>query len=193
MNRPKDFDSARPYDGKGQRRTLTEGGHICRIQGAREETSRAGAQMLVIAFEIAEGSELDGYYRDRHEFLTRYNAEAKWPGVFRSVLTTKDGLTNPYFKGLVSAIEESNPGFAFDFQHPEILKGRMVGFNFGVREYIKGDNTIGSIVEPFYAVSVQTVKAGTLQPPKPKLLDRPEGPAADTSLKEVDNPNDLPF
>lgn len=196
MKKPNDFDKATAYDGNSTRMTLTEGCHICRIQGAREETSRGGSEMLVVAFEIAEGGDLDGYYKDRHEFLTRYNTDAKWPGVFRSVVTRRDGSTNPFFKGLIAAIEESNPGYRFDFDNPATLRGKMVGFNFGLREYVKGDNTIGTIVEPFYAVSVQTVRAGTLQPPKPKLLDehaQPAKPKAEADeFKEVDD-EQLPF
>lgn len=190
---PNDYDNARAFDGKGGP-TITVGGHICRILSAKMETAKtSGAPMLVIAFDIAENSEFDGYYRAKHERAKGFNAEAKWQGVFRTNILNKQGLTNGYFKGLITSIEESNAGYNFKATGGDegTLKGKLVGFNFGEREYQKSDGTIGTVVEPFYAVGVKTVREG-IQPPDKKVLQGVQR-GGSQGFQQVEDDYDLPF
>lgn len=188
---PNDFKDALPYDGSNGP-TLTVGGHCCRIRGAKQETARTGTQMLSVAFDIFEGGEFDGYYGARYDRNVKYNSEAKWPGVFRTPITTKDGETSRYFKGLITAIEKSNAGFAFNGDE-NTLKGKMVGFNFGEEEYLSRDGEIRTSVKPFYAVSVGRVRDG-IEPPAKKLYQpKPGDELKAKGFTEVDNVPDLPF
>ena len=171
INIPSDFNTARAYDGSSVS-ALTVGGHVCKIQGAKVEKARSGADMLVVAFDIAEGGEFDGYYGARHERSKQYRQDAKWPGVFRAPILTKEGKTSGYFKGFITAVEESNPGYKFTGDET-LLRGKMVGFNYGEEEYLNRDNELRVSIKPFYAVSVNHVREGIQPPPMKKLRGVP--------------------
>lgn len=199
---PRDYDTARAYDGNSAP-ALAPGGHICRILGVRmEKTRNTDKDMLVAAFDIAEGSEFDGYYKARHERSSAYNKDAKWPGVFRVTLTNADGSTSGWFKGFIKAVEESNAGYDFKKTNgdEQALKGKLVGFNFGEEEYEFTDRQSGEIrgavsVKPVYAVSIDRVREG-IEPPAKKLLNgtraSAQASARNYGMEEVEDP-DLPF
>jgi hypothetical protein len=195
---PNDYDSARAYDGSAAP-LLTPGGHICRIRGARVEQSRSGNDMLVVAFDIVEEGEFNGYYHRRFERAKSYNAYANWPGVFRASILTADGRTNGYFKGFIEAVEASNAGYSFRQSggNEAMLNGKLVGFNFGEEDYRAQDGSVKTAVKPFYAVSVAKVREGIAPPAKKLLADagsapRPVGqPDANGFQQVVDD--DLPF
>lgn len=202
---PRDYDTARAFDGTGGPQ-LTPGGHICRIQGVRlEKTQKTNKDMLVVAFDISEGSEFDGYYKARFERNSGFRKDAKWPGVFRVTLTNAAGETNGYFKGFIEALEDSNNDYNFKASKgdEQLMKGKYVGFNFGEEEYRRNDTgEIAVSVKPFYAVSVFKVREGLIPPPK-KLLNNgsgsggygnaaPYGQQSAQGFQEVEE-DDLPF
>lgn len=180
INFPSDYDSAQSFDGSGGIR-LTVGGHVCKIINARvEKSSRTGKDMLVIAFDIAEGSEFDGYYKNRFDRAVKYNANATWPGVFRTSILNNENKTNGFFKGLIESIEESNSGFDFRATggNEATLKGKFVGFNFGEEEFVvQNTGEVKTTVKPAYAVSVARVREGVI-PPAIKKLDSNSGSGA---------------
>ena len=206
---PRDYDNARAFDGTGGPQ-LTPGGHICRIQGVRlEKTQKTNKDMLVVAFDIAEGSEFDGHFRKRFERSSSFNSNAKWPGVFRCTLLNATGDTNGFFKGFIEALEASNPGYNFKASKgdEQQMKGKLVGFNFGEEEYepYNSPGEIRTTVKPAYAISVARVREGVI-PPAKKLLDtgstgsasvangtaRPVGQPDAQGFQEVDD-DELPF
>ncbi|MBR2226726.1 MAG: hypothetical protein IJ893_02535 [Bacteroidales bacterium] len=205
---PRDYDTARSFDGTGGP-TLTPGGHICRIQGVRVEKSKTGKDMLVVAFDISEGSEFDGYYKARFERSSGFRKDAKWPGVFRVTLLNANGDTNGYFKGFIDALEDSNTGYNFKASKgdEQQMKGKLVGFNFGEEEYEytdrqTGEIKIGTSCKPAYAISVARVREGVI-PPAKKLLNngnvnasaggmRPVGQPDAQGFQEVED-DELPF
>lgn len=188
---PDDYNTARAYDGSNAL-TLPAGGHICKIISARQDTAKTGTEMLVVAFDIAEGGMYDGYYTRKHERSMSYRTDAKFPGVFRAPVTTKDGKTSGYFKGLITAIEESNPGFRF-VGDEKTLSGKAVAFNFGEEEWRKSDGTVGVSVKPFYAVSVQRAREG-IQPPARKVLNDSQAQMERQGFTPVDAAEEpLPF
>ena len=199
MNIPNDFDNAKPYDGKSNFDALPAGGHICRIIGARAATSRSGNEMIEVAFDIAEGGEYDGKFKDRFDYLRKSNPEAKWPngGMFRTAILNRDGNTSGYFKGLITSVEESNPGYSFRATggNEDTLKGKLVGFNFGEEEYRGNDGQIHTSVKACYAVSIARVRDG-VEPPAKKAYRGAQGASmaaqgfAEVSADEVP---DLPF
>ena len=184
---PRDYDNARAFDGTTGP-TLPPGGHICRIQGVRlEKTQKTNKDMLVVAF--------DGYFRKRFERSSGFNANAKWPGVFRVTLTNANGDTNGYFKGFIEALEASNPNYNFKASKgdEQQMKGKLVGFNFGEEEYERTDYQTGEIkvavsVKPAYAISVARVREGVI-PPAKKLLNNGNGAAAASTTRPVGQPD----
>ena len=192
---PNDYDNARAYDGSGFS-PLPVGGHICKIVGARETKSRNGNDMIEIAFDIAEGGPDDGRFKERFESIRANRPDAKWPngGMFRAGLLTRDGKTNPFFKGIITAIEESNDGYSFKGTGCDVgtMKGKMIGFNFGEEEYMGNDNTIKTSTKAFYAVSIQRVRNG-IEPPPKKLYRHTQGATmASQGFTEVQD-DQLPF
>lgn len=206
---PRDYDTARAFDGTGGPQ-LTPGGHICRIQGVRlEKTQKTNKDMLVVAFDIAEGSEFDGYYKARFERSSGFRRDAKWPGVFRCTLLNANGDTNGFFKGFIEALEASNPNYNFKASKgdEQQMKGKLVGFNFGEEEYEYTDRQTGEIkvgvsCKPQYAASVSRVREGLI-PPARKLLNNGNGASASGTARPVGQPDaqgfqeveddDLPF
>ena len=206
---PRDYDNARSFDGSNGPQ-LTPGGHICRIQGVRlEKTQKTQKDMLVVAFDIAEGGEFDGYYRKRFERSNSFNSNATWPGVFRVTVLNSQGETNGFFKGFIEALEDSNTGYDFRASKgdEQQMKGKYIGFNFGEEEYERTDYQTGEVkkaisVKPAYAVSVARVREGLI-PPARKLLNtgnasgstgnaRPIGQPDAQGFQQVDD-DELPF
>lgn len=191
INLPTDYDSARPYDGNSAP-LLPLGGHVCRIIAARMEKTRNGGDMLVCDFDVIENTDFNNYYKRRYDNAVKYRPSAKWPGVFRTNLLNKEGKCSGYFKGLITALEESNSGFNFKATggNEAALRGLYVGLVFGEREFRTQDTgEIKTVIEPFYAVSVAKVNEGVAIPAK-KVLQ--ENNAAQT-FQEVDPGDDLPF
>lgn len=164
---PKDYATAQAYTGESEK--LPIGGHICKIISARVEQARSGGDMLVLAFDINEGSPADGFYKRAYDRAKGYRADAKWPGVYRSTVTKQDGSTNPMFKGLITAIEKSNPSFVWGWDETA-LKGKFVGFNFGEEEYLNSQNEIRVNVKPRFPATVEDVRSGNMVAPALKKL-----------------------
>lgn len=174
--KPNDWETAQAYTGESEQ--LEPGGHVVRIMGMRQETSKNGKPMLVVGFDIAEGSPSDGFYKRLHEQKKKFDASAKWPGVIRYMLYAKDGVsTNGFFKGFIGAVEESNPGYKWNWDERSIT-GKMVGMVFGEEEYRKQDGNIGTSVKAQQARSVQVIRDGVDVPAKKKLNDEQQGYAA---------------
>ena len=197
---PQDYEQARSFDGSTAPE-LTVGGHICRIRNAYMAKTKSGKDQLVIEFDIAEGGEFDGYYQNRFTNAQKYSSNAKWGGVFRSVLLTNEGKTNGFFKGLIEAIEESNVGYDFRKSGGDerAMIGKLVGFNFGEEEYEGYDGNIRTIVKPSYAVSAARVHEGVIPPAKKLLEKNKQQPQAQQAqgypagYTEVENNDELPF
>ena len=177
INLPSDYNNAKGFDGSSAPK-LTPGGHICRTRTIELTKTRTGKDMLVVNFDINEEGEFNGYYGRIFETRLRYNTvNAKWPGVFRTTIANNEGKTNGFFKGLIEAIEASNPGYSFmgSGNNEVTLQGKLVGFNFGEEEY--ADQNTGEIkvtVKPQYAVSVAKVREGCI-PPAKKPYAPPDG------------------
>lgn len=188
---PNDFDNARAYDGNSFP-VLPLGAHVCRVLRADVVKNRAGADMLVINFDITEGGEFDGYYKKRFEAAKARNANAKWPGVFRANLLTREGATSGYFKGFITALEESNPGYNFRASNgnENAMNKLYVGLVFGEEEFRTSDtHEIKTTVKPFYAVSVPKAREGVAIPARKTLPQV----AASAGFSPVESDPDLPF
>lgn len=183
MKLPNDYDNAPAKYGNSAVK-LTPGGHICRIHSATVETSRTGNDMLVVAYDIYEGSEFDGFFRRKFDGSVQYRSNAKWPGVFRVNLLNSRGLTNGFFKGFIESVEKSNSGFNFRATGADESKlaGKLVGFNFGEEEFMGRDGTPQTVVKPRYAVSVDHVRQGIEPPPIRR----------DSSIPTTPPPNNFP-
>ena len=191
---PNNYDNARAYDGTALP-PLPLGGHICRVHNARMERNSFGGDMLVIDFDIYEGTEFDKYYKRKSELNYRRNSAARWPGVFRVNLVNRDGECSGYFKGLIKALEESNTGYNFKATNGDerAINGLYLGLVFGEREFRTNDtHEIKVTVEPFFACSVAKVREGVRVPAR-KCLNEPQAQAPQTYADSAPDDDDLPF
>ena len=192
--KPKDWETAQAYTGESEQ--LEPGGHIVRIMAMRQEMSRNNKPMLVVAFDIEEGSPSDGYFKRRHDNAKKQNTAAKWPGVIRYTLYGKDGVsTNAFFKGFISAVEESNPGYHWNWDERSVA-GKLVGMVFGEEEYrSQQDGSIRSSVKAQQARSVQAIRDGVKVPEKKALKEENPGYALfdpNAGFTQADD-EELPF
>ena len=179
ITKPQDWETAQAYTGETQQ--VTPGGHIVRIMGMAQSTSKnSGKPMIIINFDIDEGSELDSFYRKQYEARKRSEPNnARWGGVIRYMLYDKSGQqTNGFFKGFIGAVEESNPGYKWNWDERTIA-GKLVGMVFGEEEYRGQNGDIRTSVKAQMARSVQTIRDG-VDVPKKKTL-QPENAAPGTT------------
>ena len=149
MRKGRDWNSVQAYDGEST--ALKPGAYICVVKGMKETRSRNGAPMIELMFDIAEGEYKD-YYLEKYRREKLEHNKVSYKGIYRTLLETKDGNTNPYFKGLITVIEKSN-GFVLPDEFSENdVKGKLFGGLFRKREWEK-DKWVTELT------SVRTVEA----------------------------------
>lgn len=187
------------YNRKNRRQErvqLPKDAYVIRILSARVQTTQAGRQQLVNAFDIAEGEYKDHY---KAQFDRNGNEDKKWPndGVFR--------LTVPYpgcpdyivtnWDSFFADLEDSNGGYVFD-GNEKGLKGRLIG----AKMHIEESEWNGRIYQhtrmrwTCTADAVRQGKAGRL--PNDKLIERkPTAATANdyaSGFQSVDS-DEIPF
>lgn len=184
MEKLEGYEEAQALTGEFER--LEAGGYICKIVNAKEETSKSGKRMLVIALDIAEGDKKD-FFRNR--FTENANPDKKWPagGVYRQMLEGDKAVG--YLKGLMTSLEASNTGFKWDWDEKK-LKDLKCGAIFGEEEYEKLDGSVGTTTKVKFIRTVKAIQAGNFKVPELKKLPQ-KGEAFDSFGTIADD--DLPF
>ena len=148
---------------------LPAGGYVVKILNAKEEEYDWGS-ILAIAFDIEEG-EYKGFYA--RNFQNQTGEDKKWKGVFRLNIpkddgSEKDAWTQKRFNTNIVNIEESNPGYLFDWDESK-LKGKIVGALFNNKEYLfNGRNGFFTNCHSF--VTAETIRSGKFTVPADTLL-----------------------
>ena len=161
----------------GGRETLPAGGYVCNILSARVESGEWG-DTLVIAHDVAEGEYAGLFKRD---YDNNTNENKKWRGTFRLRLPKDDGTEQDAWKkrslgNTIWALEESNPGFSFDWDEKK-LKGKKIGLLYRNKEWAFNDRS-GWTTEAISAESIDNIRNGKFKIPKDKPLP----------VKEVEKP-----
>lgn len=173
---------------------LPAGCYIAQILGVKVENGQYGDTMLM-QVDITEG-EHTGYYRKQYESQQGSSFGQRYKGVFRLRIPADDGTerdqwTKNAFGGAMWAIEQSNPGYHWDWNESG-LKGKKVGI--AVREHTKtfDSGNRGTFTEICYLVDVESIRNGTAKTPKAKVDPEatPVMPASAFTAVETD---DLPF
>lgn len=176
---------------------LPVGGYVVEIKGAKVATYQGNDggvfEKLEVSIDIAEGEFKDFYTND---YRGQQSEDKKWKGVLRVYLpkedgTEKDEWTKSTLKGLIGAIEDSNPGYHWDWDETK-LKGKKVGCVFRNEEW-EYDGKTGFTARPFKFIAVEKIKTGSFRFPKDKLIKRDDFVSASpASYKEIPD-DDLPF
>jgi len=186
------------YNGaKAERRAAREllpaGGYVARILDAKVQTYDFG-DMLVLSFDIAEGPYFGFFQRD---YQNNPNEDRKWRGTFRISIpkddgSERDGWSKNAFNGFIYSIEDSNPGYTWDWNEA-MLKGKLIGVLFRDKEWeFKGDT--GWTTECCAVDAVSAIREGKFKQPKPKALKKQNAyaaPAFEQPASEGDG--ELPF
>ena len=174
----------------GGKETLPAGGYVCKILSAKVEENDWG-DTLIIAFDVAEGEYAGIFQRD---YDNNTNDNKRWRGTFRVRLPKDDGSEQDGWKkrilgNTIWAIEESNSGFAWDWDEKK-LKGKSIGLIFRNKEW-EYNGKSGWTTEAGGAGSIDNIRNGRFKP----LKDRPLSQSASSVLREAaeDEADELPF
>lgn len=185
---------------------LPAGGYLVKIVDARVEDVTARDDpgtvlfsVLKLGLDISEG-EYSGYYRN--DFNAQQREDKRWKGVLRQYLpkedgTEKDGWTASALKALIAAVEESNPGFHFDWDEKK-LKDKVAGCLFRSEEWAFNGRT-GWTTRPYKLISVDAVRSGKFRVPNKKPLPENKRPVSldivpdSQDFTQVSDDEDLPF
>lgn len=159
MRKPAGYDEAIPMNGESQ--ALPAGLYVCKIILAIE-TNRNGKSFLEIAYDVAEGEYKD-FFQKRYDANTSQNK--KWPAIYRQAT---EGNSTGFFKGVITSIEESNPGYHWNWDE-NTLKGKKFGAVMGREEFLTNDGQKKFATKIRFIRSIEGLKHATI--PEDKLLD----------------------
>lgn len=198
MKAPRGWNDVRPMSGESKE-VLTEGGHGCVITFAECITENWGSgdeEKLRLEIDIKEGTSLDGYYARQMEKKMKYG-NPSWPGVVKQGTTTKDGSVSPFYKGLITAIEDSNPGYSFERSgfDEKTLIGKKVGFVFRDEPFVSSSSgEVVHYIKPAWACKYDDWREQPIPTPKKVRGQKAESVSTvDYSQMTESNDVDLPF
>lgn len=180
MRKIDNWNEITPVTGGGEQ--LPPGVYKVGIVNAFAGTTQAGKEKLVLALEVTEG-DYQGIFSRKFRARKQYNEQAQWPCLFHQVT---EGDSVGRYKGLIMAVEASNPGYTWDFDETT-LKGKEVGCVFREEEYIgQQDGKIHSIAKPYQFIPIEDMDKVTV--PEKKCIDQPAG-----GLGAFDDGSEIPF
>lgn len=195
MQKFKSYETAKAPQEAGER--LPTGGYILKIEKAQEVTFNNGNRGLEILFDIHEG-EHKGFYAENYRSQT--DEDKKWKGKYVAYIPKEDGSekdnwTASSFKGMTTAIEESNAGYHWDWDETK-LKGKIVGAVFGNKEY-EFNGRQGFYTDCRHFIAANKIREGKFKDVKDKPLKNKATTTSTYSsadFEEIDtDSSDLPF
>lgn len=172
INMPKDYENINiNYE------PAAEGPHLCSLMKVEEMKSQSGLQMLLLYFDFDENDAQAGFYLRKYQADQKSpNREAKWRGVMYMVVDQGTNYGPANLKRLVTAVEDSNPGFRVQWGENfcSCLAGKKVGIVFRIEEYIQTDGQLGASAKPFRLCDYNNAMEQPI--PKRKCLPENEKP-----------------
>lgn len=151
----------------GDYEQLELGGHEVVIKAAYEYTGQTGNTSLRIEVDIAGNDKQAGFYQK--QFDNNMSVDRKWPnGACKYISLKEEENCVALFKGFTTAVENSNPGYKWNFDETTLVGKKLCGV-FGLEEFEKQDGTITTVVKLTQFRSLD--KLEDVQIPKVKLLD----------------------
>ena len=161
------------------------GGYILEIVAVEDvpmNPQTGKGDYLRIDYDIAQG-DFKGYYTKQNEHF----GGGRW---FANVIKSYKEKALGMFKHFTNCVEESNPGFKWNWQEQ-----KLVGLRFGAtlqeEEYEKNDGNIGTRLIVKDIKTVKQIMDGDFKVPETKRLVRASAPVSDFAV--LDNSDPLPF
>ena len=134
MQKPQGYDEVQIG---GDYTPVELGGHHLIIKGVKEQDSKTGKPMIVVAFDFAKNDRQPGYFSDLFDKDIR--PEKKWPNNGTNYIMEMDyqdpNKPSKSFKSFVTAFEHSNNVTAiWGEKFCDQFKGKKIGGVFGVVE-----------------------------------------------------------
>ena len=163
------------------------GGYILEIVNVtdvpyNEQTGKG--DYLRIDYDIAAG-DFKGYYTAQNE---RFGG-GKW---FANVIKSYKEKALGMFKHFTNCVEESNPGFKWNWQEDKLI-GLRFGATLQEEEYEKNDGSIGTRLIVKDIKTVKQIMDGNFKVPTTKKLERTVAPKSGFSDLVDEDSNELPF
>ena len=176
------------------REILPAGNYIAKILKAEELDTTEGKMYIVISFDIVEGEHKDFFRKDYNSQDPSFGMP-KWRGTVRLWEPTgdgseKDGWTKRTFNNMIACVEESNPGYHWDWNE-QALKGKMIGVMFRDKEW-SFDGKTGWTTECGALCSVDDIRNGKAKLLKSKPLPQSAGAPSAGGFTQVED-DELPF
>lgn len=164
-----DYDKTQAY---GNRPTLPKGGYILKIENVEACTNSMG-DYLKIAVDIEGG---DYHHFFLNDWKAQRSEDKKWHcnyllNIPKDDGTERDGWTKRKFKTFTEALEDSNPGYHFDWDE-EKFKGKLIGGLFNEREYEANDGQIRRAINLAQVCAVERIKNNDYTLPEDKVIER---------------------
>lgn len=170
IKRYSNWNNVKAYKGFEQ---LPKGGYVVKILGV-EICNGDKCKYAKLMCDIAEG-DYNGF------FLTDYRSQQGedkwWRCIYYQNLPNDDGTKEDekrarWFRTFTDALEDSNPGYHFDWDEQK-FKGKLIGGLFITKEYIdKKDNTTIRNTTKFKSVcTVDEIRSGNYRLPNDELLN----------------------
>lgn len=121
-------------------KALPIGAYECKIVNAVENyNEQSGKTTLKVMVDIADNGEFDSYFQKRYDSNTA--VDRKWDNNATKYLTF-EGENVAFFKGFITCVENSNPGYKWDWEEQKLRDKKIAGV-FQYEEYEKQDGTRG--------------------------------------------------
>lgn len=159
------------------------GGHVLGIVGVEEKESASHEPMILLYLDIARG-EFKNHYRRLSEKFQKHC-------YIRYYQLTEREKSIPYFKGLITAIEHSNPGYKWDWR-PQSLVKKLVGANLREEEYVGSNGETKSSLKIAHFCNADKANECKVLEPK-RLAVQPSAPAQAERGFSTPDDEDLPF
>lgn len=187
IKKPEGYDES--WAATGEPRSLPAGCYVCVIKQA-SVIDEYGKEKLAILFDIAEGEQKD-FYKSQYDAARASSSEAKWKGVHKQIMS---GTGLPYFKGLITSIEKSNPGFVFKFGvdgNEKTLAGKKFGLVMGREQFKANDGNLKWATKVFQVRSLEGLKNAEIPEDKPYTETEPQAgaPSSSGSIPFVGTPD----
>ena len=167
IKKPRGYDEAQAYTGESMQ--LPAGLYVCKIRQVNETQTQNGRPQMAILFDVAEGEHKD-FYQAQFEAAKRMSGDkAKYKGVHKQIM---DGSSLPFFKGLMTSIEKSNPGYQFPWGqegNEKTLIGKNFGAVMGREQFETDDHRTAFATKIFQIRSIDGLKDAKI--PEDKLLE----------------------
>ena len=165
----------------GEFETLPAGKYVCQIVQVNVTQDQKGREQMVILFDIADG-EHKGYYDRMFQGAKRNDAsQAKWKGIFRQLT---QGNSLPFFKGVITSIEKSNPGYKWNWEEKSLVRKKFGGI-FGREEFIASDGKKRMATKCIQIRSIEGLKDAEI--PEDKLIPENAAPQQAQNYPYINN------